>query len=76
MVTPRISTEAINTNRIIDTKIRDLSENFLNKVCVFRSKLANIAPKKASRFIIQKEGIGLCIGIFVSNAFVKLNPQH
>jgi transglutaminase/protease-like cytokinesis protein 3 len=46
MVTPKISTEAISTNKIIDTKMRDRKENLLNKGWTFRSKLANIAPKR------------------------------
>ena len=36
----------MSTNKIIDTKMRDRKENLLNKSSVFRSKLANIAPKK------------------------------
>lgn len=46
MVTPNMSTDAISTNRIIDTKMRDRKENLLNKGLVFHSKLANITPKK------------------------------
>jgi hypothetical protein len=46
MVTANISTEAISTNNIIDTKMRDRKENLLNKGWAFRSKLANIAPKR------------------------------
>jgi hypothetical protein len=42
---PKIKTDAINTNKIIDTNMRVLRENCFNKSDTFRSKLANIAPK-------------------------------
>lgn len=36
----------MSTNKIIDTKMRDRKENLLNKTRMFRSKLANITPKR------------------------------
>ncbi len=46
MVIPNINTEAINTNKIIEMKIRDRKDIFFSKSNTFRSKLTNIAPKK------------------------------
>lgn len=43
---PKINTDAINTNRIIEMKIRDRKDTFFNKGSAFRSKLTNIEPKK------------------------------
>ena len=48
---PNIKTDAINTNKIIDTNMRVLRENCFNKSDTFRSKLANIAPKISNKLL-------------------------
>ncbi|APQ17492.1 hypothetical protein BTR34_09210 [Maribacter hydrothermalis] len=52
---PKIKTDAINTNKIIDTNMRVLRENFVNKSYAFRSKLANIAPKTVKHHVQAKK---------------------
>jgi len=58
MVIPNINTDAINTSSIIDIKIRDRKDIFLNKAGAFRSKLANIEPKFAIGFTPCAIGLG------------------
>lgn len=52
---PNIKTDAINTNKIIDTNMRVLRENCFNKSDTFRSKLANIAPKTVKHKVQEKK---------------------
>ena len=58
MVIPNINTDAINTNSIIEMKIRDRKDIFFSKAGTFRLKLANIAPKKVQVQVSSASSMG------------------